>query len=183
MKRIFQTGLFCIVLLIPILPLGAQNNTRLTVNLGFPDLVTVGVRFHLQPSFLEIGGGMIPYEDNMISLYTDYIQNFSKGQVNPDELSWYARFGLNYLADLTYESTDQYLFTKGRIGKSIPWGKKTRFEFEAGVAYRLWYEAQPNEVENRTGSFFTFGGVDRNPLGLAPFYPSGKIGIVIKLID
>lgn len=126
-----------------------QEKINLSVGMGFPELLNVGVRYQLEQEQIGIGFGSVPLKDeSLISVSGDVYYHFGGLSELSSRHPWYGRIGLNYLRDETTTLVDKYLYLNLRIGREINISKKIGIEIDAGAIFQLFN----NEIKKKSSS-------------------------------
>jgi len=131
-----------------------QEKVNMSVGLGIPEFLNIGVRFQLEQAQIGISIGSIPVKDeSIISISSDVYYHFGGFSELSNRRPWYGRIGLNYLRDETETIIDKYIFLNVRIGRDINISEKIGIEIEAGAIFQLSNE----EIRKKpSSSWFDF---------------------------
>ncbi len=119
-------------------PSFGQERVNLSVGMGLPELLNIGVRYQVDQVQYGLAFGFIPLkEESLISVSGDVYYHFSGFTRHSNRRPWYARMGLNYLRDETSGILDQYLYLNMRVGRDFNFSEKFGLNIDAGVFIQL----------------------------------------------
>lgn len=118
-----------------------QEKVNVSVGIGLPELLNIGVGFPLEQAQIGMSIGTMPVKDeSLISLSGDFYYHFGGSSEFSDIHSWYGGIGLNYLRDETETLIDKYLYLILRIGRDLNLSKKIGFNVDAGLGIQLYHD-------------------------------------------
>ncbi len=118
----------------------------MSVGIGLPELLNIGIRYQLQQTQIGISFGSMPVKDESIfSLSSDVYYNFGGISELSSRRPWYGKIGLNYLWDETKFFIDKYLYLNLRIGRDFNISQKIGIDVEAGLGLQLLHDTIEKE--------------------------------------
>ncbi len=113
-----------------------QDKVNMSVGIGLPELLNIGVRYQLDQTQIGISFGSIPGND-IISISSDVYYHFGGFSELSNRRPWYGKVGLNYFRDETETIIDQYIYLNLRVGRDINISEKIGIEIDAGAIFQL----------------------------------------------
>lgn len=148
-----------------------QEKVNISVGIGLPELLNVGVRYQLEQAQIGIGFGSMPLKDeSLISVSGDLYYHFGGLSELSNRRPWYGRIGLNYLREETETFIDKILYLNLRIGRDFNISKKIGIEIDAGAIFQLFNDETRKQPSNGWNFDFEF-----------PVLPSFGIGLFYRL--
>ncbi len=133
--------LLCVMLLGFTMQTYGQDKVNLSVGIGLPELLNLGVRGEIDQFQLGFSIGAIPLKDETIfSVSGDVSYHFAGHSDLSSRRPWYGRLGVNYLRDETDNFIDKYSYLTLRFGRDLNITKEFGVEIDAGFMYQIYHD-------------------------------------------
>jgi len=119
----------------------AQEKIKLSVGMGVPELLNIGVRIPIKQT--QIGfdfGSWLQKNEYFLSFSSDFYMHFGGVSKFSDRRPWYSRSGLTYLRSETSTYIEKSVYFNFRIGREINFSKKIGIELNAGAMFMLFFD-------------------------------------------
>lgn len=150
-------ALSCILLTINFLfshctQISGQEKINLSLGLGFPELLNVGIRYQLEQKQLGIGIGYMPVmsvgfettDNKMISVSSDFYYHFGGFSEFSKRRPWYLRSGIIYC---NAAGGNDLLWLNLRSGRDINLSMKYGLSIDAGIILELFNEERRSDPQ------------------------------------
>jgi hypothetical protein len=118
-----------------------QEKLNISIGMGLPELLNVGVRYQLEQAQIGISFGSMPVKDeSLISVSGDVYYHFGGLSELSNRRPWYGRIGLNYFREETKTFVDKNIYLNLRIGRDINFSKKIGIDIDAGAFFQLFHD-------------------------------------------
>jgi hypothetical protein len=144
-KRVMLLSRVSLIVLLSISNLNyviCQKKIGLSVGIGLPELLNIGIRGQSRQNEVGISMGIAP---QTYSVCGDLFCHFGKVYELSGRKVWYVRSGLNFLSSKTkdYSYEDRYTNWNLRFGRDLNLSKHIGIQFDTGVIINLSYKRIP----------------------------------------
>ncbi len=145
----------------------AQEKVKLSVGIGIPEFLNIGVRIPIKQTQIGFNLGTWPNNGCFLSFSGDFYMHFGGTSKFSDRHPWYSRGGFNYLRSETSTLIKKSVYFNFRIGREISFSKKIGIELDIGPGFLLFYD----QIEKTTEGIYTTYPYQIFPfIGIAVFY-------------
>ena len=117
----------------------AQEKIKLSVGMGVPELLNIGVRIPIKQTQIGFNFGAWPQKNEcFLSFSGDFYMHFGGVSKFSDRRPWYSRAGLNYLRSETSTYIEKSVYFNFRLGREIYISKKIGIELDAGAMFNVF---------------------------------------------
>jgi hypothetical protein len=128
-----------------------QEKVNMSVGIGLPELLNIGIKYQLEQTQLGISLGSVPVKDeSIVSVSGDVYYHFGGVSELSNKRPWYGRIGLNYLRDETKSLIEKVSYLNLRIGRDFNISKKIGIEVDVGLGLQLFHE----KIEKPSAGWF-----------------------------
>lgn len=144
-------------------PATGQEKFNISVGLGAPELLNLGIRYQMGQSQLGLSAGFLPGSyDKDFAVGADYFYHFTGTSFLSPRRLWYGRVGLyNYAFEDDFQETNLLLLVP-RIGKDFNFSPKLGISADAGVSLVV-----SRNTKGKEESFWWFEEHWENDVGLS----------------
>ena len=147
--QILNTLFLGLVILLTGSPSWGQKKIDIAAGVGFPELLTLELRYQLEQSQVGLYGGSVPGgSDKSLSFGVDYYYHFGGSSNFSTRRPWFAKAGLNYLFEEDLYDKTTYLLLVPRAGRDFNISRRIGISLEGGLYFVLAHfevEIQPGE--------------------------------------
>jgi hypothetical protein len=148
-----------------------QEKVNVSVGMGLPEFLNVGVRYQLDQAQIAFSLGSMPVGgESIFSAGGDVYYHWGGKAESVQRRPWYGRIGLSYLRDETESLVDKYLYLNIRIGRDFNISRKLGIEIDAGAIYQLFKDETIKKTSSGWDFDFEF-----------PILPSFGVGLFYRL--
>ncbi len=119
----------------------AQKPLELSLGIGLPDLMNLGVGFRHRN--IKIGantGGFLRNDSGLSTVGLDFYAYIEQESDTPSKSAWLINLGLSKIKDKKEASVDKYLYIKTRLGRDIFISDQLNLELGLGLIAEVDYK-------------------------------------------
>ena len=145
----------------------AQEKVKLSVGIGIPEGLNIGVRIPIKQTQIGFSFGAWPKYGCFLSFSGDFYMHFGGTSKFSDRHPWYSRGGFNYLHSETSTLIKKSVYFNFRIGREISISKKIGIELDIGPGFLLFHD----QIEKTAKEIYSTYPYQVFPFfGIAVFY-------------
>ena len=149
-----------------------QEKINLSLGIGFPEAINVGVGYQFDPIVLACGFGSIlgNSDRNAIAIFGEIRYHFAGYSQFSYRQPWFGSIGINYLRDETSFEIEKNWFLNMRIGREFNIDDRFGINFAIGAMYEFSKEEIRKQPRRGWAFDFDFLGPVFPSVGLSLFY-------------
>ena len=157
--------------------INGQEKLNLSVGIGFPELLNLGVPFQIKQFQFGLNIGTLPFKlqsntESVVSTGVDFGFHFAGVSNKSKTKPWFSRVGANYIREVRELSIYDYIGVYLRFGRDINFTNKVGVSLEAGFLFKAYENEERKDPTN--------GYYSQNDVRMY-IYPSTQISVFYKL--
>ena len=146
----------------------SQKRVNVTLGIGMPELLNIGVRYQANQTQLGLSVGSLPLKDEtIISISAETYYHFAGRSQLSTRWPWYVRFGMNYLRNETKTVLDKYLYANLRVGRDFNISEEIGINIDIGLTIEVIWDMT---IKEPPGQLFNIDFPILPGLGFCLFY-------------
>jgi len=118
-----------------------KEKVNITIGLGLPEALNIGVRYQLKQAQIGISIGTLPVKsESVISISGDVYFHFGELTKLSNRRPRYFKTGLNYISTESETAFEKFFFFISRIGRDFVLSTYIGINIDVGIMFNLYYE-------------------------------------------